>query len=120
MSERIELDVAKRYVQCIRGETGLSPLANDELRRTIHDTIAHRLGCDASLVKRAAHIVEHFSFSDSAFLSKYDDTDVLAKFFKKHLDDIADANERGLCNATGLIANWTFDTLHPEWIGGAE
>lgn len=118
--ERIDSDIAKRYVECIRNDNDRDPLTNDAIRRMLHDVIARRLGVDFHLITRAAYTVEYYTFSDRVLLSEYDNTDILAKIFKKNLDDIFDAQEKGCLNTSTLIANWTFEMLHPDscYIGG--
>lgn len=118
--EKIEFDVARRYVACILNENGRDPMTNDAVRRMLHDVISRRLGVSHRLISRAAYTVEYYTFSDSALLSEYADESILAKIFKKNLDDIYDAQQKGEVNESSLIATWTFEMLHPDlcYIGG--
>ena len=112
--EKIDIDIAKRYVECIRGENDLDPVSNDAVRRMLHDVIARRLGVSVGMISRAAYTVEYYTFSDRVLLSIYDDLNILAKIFKKNLDDIYDAQVKGDLNSASLIASWTFEMLHPD------
>lgn len=111
-AKRVPYSYAKKYVDCILGITSLPAITNDTLRRQYHDAIARQLSVDTSLIKRAAWIVEHLGFSENPFRSY--EPDELARMFKKHLDDIYFASENGEVKSSALIANWTFDALHPE------
>ena len=112
--QQIDYETAEKYISCLLHDNGLSPIANDELRRMVHHRIAKQLGVSEDLIYEAAKIVEYLIFDESDVFGDYKDKGFLVNCFKRHLDEIYFMVLDGAINSTELIAGWTFDMLHPE------
>ena len=54
--QQIDYETAEKYISCLLHDNGLSPIANDELRRMVHHRIAEQLGVSEDLIYEAAKI----------------------------------------------------------------
>lgn len=112
--QQIDYETAEKYVSCLLHDNGLSPIANNELRRTVHCRIAEQLGVSENLIYEAAKIVEYLMFDESDVFGDYKDKGFLVNCFKRHLDEIYFMVLDGAVDSSALIAGWTFNMRHPE------